>query len=1199
MKRVLLLPLFLLAFFLQGAHGRALTQRERLDSIRNAANECAENNQWQKAYALAAHYCSLCDTADVSLAYIAMLGLLEQQAYEEGRDRDADEINLRIRNARRLAKERRERLDSIFSAANKCSEKGQWPETYALAARYCDICDTATATAAYGVMLGFLAQQASEETRHRDAVKIGERMVEVRRRAFDGEPRHVATGLNDLAVFCHKAGDDDAAIKHCFDALDIFKAHPMKNDMKQAVTLANMAAFLSSRNAPGDDSLSAKCSEIALDHIKKDTREYMNALGNLAAAYAKIGNFTKADEISRKALKDGKKVYAGYPADYAAMLANCAVRLANRRAYTSSLQYADEAEAHYKEAGQTNTIPFAKMLVNKGVVLIALERYDESVGNLEKARTLLADLVPCGHADNVRCLSELATAYDKKGDAEKTDSINNLIATCTGGTSGISPARKAHLLVKQAEIAAGAGNYKQAIRLEQTAISHFRSLNDIANEAVGMGNLANYHIATKNYDAAIDSISHAVGLLSKTKGNETVSADLLSSLAMAYHYKGNSDSAQARASEAVELYRSIGDTLTTAYSNAIGNFALYTYIKGDTARALTLAEEAKERQLAALGDDHPDNAALFYNLARYYCGIDPVKVQRYYHRAYELQTSVVRSNFSHLTTAERENFYNTKSYLFKAAPVLAYMHRDNDSILADAYNAQLLTKGLLLNSEINFRQFLQQTGDSTLLDSYERIELLNREITAAYDIAPERRAERIAAAQAEAANLEKQLIRDCKPFGNFMAGLDGDLRKVSSALKDDEMAIEVMNLNVGGLGDTYLALYLRRGWQSPRCKVMFSAYDLEQLGYTEADFSRILNDRDGINTVYGDPNIGAMVWGKLLPELEGVSTVYFAPAGMFYQLGVENLRIDSLSTFADRYECYRLSSTRLLADRESAAPDYASASIFGGLKYDMTSSELSAAHESFKDYVFDSRENDLAMAEWEPDAAEIGSQLYRDGVDPLPGTFAEAERIGEILMQKNIPTNMFEDEVGTEEAFKALSGKKQSIIHIATHGFALSDSGGNTDGKFDFRIADIQQGDALSRCGLLLSGANFSIKNKGGKLPRGIENGVLTAREISMLDLSGAQLVALSACRTGVGEVRDDGVFGLQRGFKKAGASTLLMSLWKVNDEATKTMMTAFYEALIDGDTKRDAFAKAQGAVKAAGFDKPFYWASFIMLDGL
>lgn len=94
---------------------------------------------------------------------------------------------------------------------------------------------------------------------------------------------------------------------------------------------------------------------------------------------------------------------------------------------------------------------------------------------------------------------------------------------------------------------------------------------------------------------------------------------------------------------------------------------------------------------------------------------------------------------------------------------------------------------------------------------------------------------------------------------------------------------------------------------------------------------------------------------------------------MLYQLGVENLRIDSLSTFADKYVCHRLSSTRLLADRGDAAPEYASVCVFGGLKYDMTGEELCVAHESFRDFVFDSKDDESLLAEWEADIAQIGS----------------------------------------------------------------------------------------------------------------------------------------------------------------------------------------------------------------------------------
>ena len=109
--------------------------------------------------------------------------------------------------------------------------------------------------------------------------------------------------------------------------------------------------------------------------------------------------------------------------------------------------------------------------------------------------------------------------------------------------------------------------------------------------------------------------------------------------------------------------------------------------------------------------------------------------------------------------------------------------------------------------------------------------------------------------------------------------------------------------------------------------------------------------------------------------------------------------------------------------------------------------------------------------------------------------------------------------------------------------------------------AAVQEDKALTRSGLLLAGANTALK--GLPLPEGVEDGVLTAKEIAGMDLRRLDLVALSACQTGLGEITGDGVFGLQRGFKKAGANTLLMSLWKVDDTATQLLMTQFYKNML------------------------------------
>ena len=147
------------------------------------------------------------------------------------------------------------------------------------------------------------------------------------------------------------------------------------------------------------------------------------------------------------------------------------------------------------------------------------------------------------------------------------------------------------------------------------------------------------------------------------------------------------------------------------------------------------------------------------------------------------------------------------------------------------------------------------------------------------------------------------------------------------------------------------------------------------------------------------------------------------------------------------------------------------------------------------------------------------------------------------------------------------------MLHIATHGFFLHDD----------RIAN-----PLLRSGLALSGANLNAGTN--------ENGVLTALEASNLNLWGTRLVTLSACDTGVGEVRNgEGVYGLRRAFFLAGAETLVMSLWPISDYVTREMMTAYYSGLKTGLGRGDALRQAQLAMlKRKHREHPFYWASFI-----
>ena len=231
----------------------------------------------------------------------------------------------------------------------------------------------------------------------------------------------------------------------------------------------------------------------------------------------------------------------------------------------------------------------------------------------------------------------------------------------------------------------------------------------------------------------------------------------------------------------------------------------------------------------------------------------------------------------------------------------------------------------------------------------------------------------------------------------------------------------------------------------------------------------------------------------------------------------------------------------------------------------------------------------------------------------LEGTLKEVNAIASIAMNSGVETEVFVGDEGSEANFKRLSGKDIDVLHIATHGFYYSPKKHKdeiaTDQLFfeyNTHFSDINNEIAdedkmLTRSGLVMAGANNVVRKE--PIPEGVQDGILHADEIANMNLSNVSLLVLSACQSGLGQVvSSEGVFGLQRGFKKAGVKSIVMSLWPVNDDATRILMTEMYKNLAAGQTKREALSNAQNTLRTYSggvFDKPEFWAAFIIIDSV
>ncbi len=403
-----------------------------------------------------------------------------------------------------------------------------------------------------------------------------------------------------------------------------------------------------------------------------------------------------------------------------------------------------------------------------------------------------------------------------------------------------------------------------------------------------------------------------------------------------------------------------------------------------------------------------------------------------------------------------------------------------------------------------------------------------------------------------------QHFEDHPEYGDYLGFIYTDWTHVADKLGQNDVVVEfIVDKETWDYNRTFAAEVLRKGEKPQHVKLFtINNQDKHILTTDKGEFNKFVCD-----SIWTD---------KLRSYFPKGGNVYFVPTAELYGMALEFIPVGKGRTpMGEMYNMVRLSSSRELVlnfSDEPLASDY-TAAIFGGLNYNTSVDDMEL-------YALEANERGYR-----------GTTLWQ----MLPGTRMEAENIAGALRAHN-PLLITGDE-GIEESFKALDGRRTTMIHIATHGFY------NADEKSDPESA-------LDRTGLIMAGANNYWLTQ--QAPRGIDDGVLTAREISDLDLRGTDMVVLSACQTGLGDVAGEGVFGLQRAFKMAGAKSILMSLWPVNDEATQIFMTEFYQNLTTGKTKRQALTAARQSLAQHTFtvdgiqlpgSHPQFSAAFVLLD--
>ena len=541
--------------------------------------------------------------------------------------------------------------------------------------------------------------------------------------------------------------------------------------------------------------------------------------------------------------------------------------------------------------------------------------------------------------------------------------------------------------------------------------------------------------------------------------------------------------------------------------------------------------------------------------------------------------NIVKKHFNNslptMSINERKDYWQRYASFFTwLIPTISGMiNADISNSLA--YDAALFYKGMLLSSEREFKNAVQASNDKELcnlfLDYTKNLAALERMYSENLMV------HAIDSLESLIHTEEYLLSQKVTRFNQQYKGTDFTWKEIKSQLKKGDVAIEILSyLSIDASKTYYDAYVINNESKAPMLVHLCSEDRLKSLTTDSIDYKGLSN----------------LLWGneRLHEVIKDAKNIFFSTSGMLNTIGIEYLPLEGNQYIYDKFNLYRLSSTRELCLRNGSAI-IDKACLYGGLDFDYTAPRLKTK-ETVSDRLSRS-------------AVELLSQ--RGGFEYLNGSMEEVEQIKSVISKKGIDCVLFSKLEGTEESFKGLSGSHTGILHLSTHGMYIPD--GNEDmretNNYRFIISDETQNvddedKTLSRSFLVLAGGNALIHRDSISVEN--EDGILTALEISRLDFTNLDLVVLSACETALGRIDTEGVYGLQRGFKKAGANTILMSLNKVDDEATRILMVEFYRNLMSGKTKHQSFKEAQQHLRQmedGKYNDPKYWASFIMLDGL
>jgi len=860
-------------------------------------------------------------------------------------------------------------------------------------------------------------------------------------------------------------------------------------------------------------------------------------------------SFTKTtDFIINNKVKDQSKVT---PAQKSRNTLDAAEKFYETRHYKTAELYFLEAKFSYETNNITSNINYSKVHADLGLLYATMGRFNTAKQYTSEALTLREQTLGKNSKAYASSLNNSAVLFQEMAQYNEAERYFQDALTTVKQTLGEQSQEYAIVLNNQAIFFSKIGRYEQAVEKLKSAIAILdqQQKNDLRNTVGFQSNLALLYQKTGKFVEA-EAIYLKLEKALKAQGNNPFYAGVLDNLALLYIQMNKLDRVEGYFKQSAQVYKDRFGAQNPNYAKVLNDLGNFYRMQGKFAEAEQVLTESLSIRSSVLDANHPDYVKSEEDLGILYW--KKGELQKAYgnlQSAMNKSLDFISRYFPPMSEAEKTKYWDILQPRFQRFYNYCLdAQASNPAIIHDMYNYQIATKGLLLNSTNKIKMAIFNSGNADLIKDYmawlDKKEALARYYSLSKEDLKDQKID-LANLEKEANDMERSLSQRSSDFSQGYSNEKISLQEISPLLGETEAMVELIRIRSFDKDFTsdskYAALVLTKNAQ-PNLVVLDNGNQLET---RYAKFYR-----NAIQQKIADQYSYDQFWARIEPALTGKKTIYISPDGVYNQINLNTLKKTGGDFVISKFDLAIIGNSKDLIGLKAAKP-----------------------------------------LEPKKDAFLLGFPDYGGAsVVSLPGTKIEVEGISKILKSTGYQVSLSEQVEATESKIKSLKGA--ALVHIATHGYFLQDAESGGVGV----DTENAKNNPLLRSGLLLAGA---AKTMSGEVLPNLEsndNGVLTAYEAMNLNLNGTDLIVLSACETGLGDVRaGEGVYGLQRAFIVAGAKAMVMSLWKVDDAATQALMTNFYNNLSKGGNKLKAFKQAQQQLMLK-YKEPYYWGAFVMI---